>query len=195
MPVSVMAENPNSAWSTGYSGLGALDAASNAAVVIATSQKAAARGKARRVVVTGLGCDVASRVVIAGSVSAYRSSCIERFGTRSSRALVPRKSNVMTTTSRVLIHPDLADVELTAVLFALSDTSRLELVRRIAAEGTLTVAQCVDPDVAKSTFSHHLKDAARAGLIRNELPAVSARSRSDETRSSALPRAAWNSVL
>ena len=76
----------------------------------------------------------------------------------------------MTTTARVLPHPDLLDVELPAVLFALSDPARLELVRQLAAQGPLTIAQCQanDPDVPKSTFSHHLKTLREAGLIRNE---------------------------
>ena len=67
-------------------------------------------------------------------------------------------------------HPDLADVELTSVLFALSDPARLELVRLIAAEGPQTVAQChvVDPGTPKSTFSHHLKTLREAGIVRNE---------------------------
>ena len=67
-------------------------------------------------------------------------------------------------------HPDLADVELPAVLFALSDPARLELVRELASQGPLTVAQCqqYDPDVPKSTFSHHLKTLRESGLIRNE---------------------------
>jgi DNA-binding transcriptional ArsR family regulator len=76
----------------------------------------------------------------------------------------------MATTPRVLEHPDLADVELPAVLFALSDPARLQLVRQLAANGPQTVAQCqtVDPDVPKSTFSHHLRTLREAGLIRNE---------------------------
>jgi DNA-binding transcriptional ArsR family regulator len=76
----------------------------------------------------------------------------------------------MTATSRILAHPDLADLELTTVLFALSDSARLELVRQLATQGPQTVAQCqsVDPDVPKSTFSHHLKTLREAGLIRNE---------------------------
>ena len=70
-------------------------------------------------------------------------------------------------------HPELADVQLPAVLFALSDPARLELVRGLAAQGPLTVAQCAemtatDPDVPKSTFSHHLKTLREAGLVRNE---------------------------
>ena len=76
----------------------------------------------------------------------------------------------MTVTTRTLEHPDLGEVELTPVLFALSDPARLELIRLIAAEGPQTVAQCqvVDPDAPKSTFSHHLKTLREAGLIRNE---------------------------
>jgi DNA-binding transcriptional ArsR family regulator len=76
----------------------------------------------------------------------------------------------MTTTARELPHPELSDVELPAVLFALSDPARLELVRQLAAAGPLTVAQCQanGPDVPKSTFSHHLKTLREAGLVRNE---------------------------
>jgi DNA-binding transcriptional ArsR family regulator len=76
----------------------------------------------------------------------------------------------MAVTTRDLPHPDLEDVELTAVLFALSDPARLQLVRLIAREGPQTVANCqvVDPDAPKSTFSHHLKTLREAGLVRNE---------------------------
>ena len=76
----------------------------------------------------------------------------------------------MTATTRQLPHPDLADVELPSVLFALSDPARLDLVRQLAMQGALSVAQCqaTGPDVPKSTFSHHLKTLREAGLIRNE---------------------------
>jgi DNA-binding transcriptional ArsR family regulator len=76
----------------------------------------------------------------------------------------------MTATTRDLPHPDLAEVELPVVLFALSDPTRLDLIRTLAAQGSLTVAQCqaTGPDVPKSTFSHHLKTLREAGLIRNE---------------------------
>ena len=76
----------------------------------------------------------------------------------------------MTTTTRDLPHPDLAAVELTAVLFALSDPARLELIRLVARDGARTIANCqaVDPSAPKSTFSHHLKTLREAGLIRNE---------------------------
>ena len=74
------------------------------------------------------------------------------------------------TASRTFEHPDLAGIDLTTVLFALSDPARLDLVRLLATEGPQTVAQChtVDPEVPKSTFSHHLKTLRESGLIRNE---------------------------
>lgn len=76
----------------------------------------------------------------------------------------------MTATARELPHPDLAEVELPAVLFALSDPVRLELIRALSAEGPLTVAQCQAQghELPKSTFSHHLKTLREAGLVRNE---------------------------
>jgi DNA-binding transcriptional ArsR family regulator len=71
------------------------------------------------------------------------------------------------TTARDLPHPELKDVQLPQVLFALSEPARLELVRELAAQGHLSVAQCqaIGPDVPKSTFSHHLKTLREAGLI------------------------------
>lgn len=76
----------------------------------------------------------------------------------------------MAATARYLAHPDLADVQLPAVLFALSDPARLQLLRDLDSQGPLTVAQCQagGPDVPKSTFSHHLKTLREAGLIQNE---------------------------
>ncbi|WP_239110569.1 ArsR/SmtB family transcription factor [Phycicoccus sonneratiae] len=71
---------------------------------------------------------------------------------------------------RLMEHPDLAGVALPTVLFALSDPSRLALVRELAADGPRTVEECreTDPDVPKSTFSHHLRTLREAGLVRNE---------------------------
>ncbi len=73
-------------------------------------------------------------------------------------------------TPRLMEHPDLAHVELSTVLFALSDPSRLALVRELASDGARTVEACreSDPEVPKSTFSHHLRTLREAGLVRNE---------------------------
>ena len=72
--------------------------------------------------------------------------------------------------ARAMTHPAVSELELTAVLFALSEPARLELVRLLAGEGPQTVAQChvVDPATPKSTFSHHLKTLREAGVVRNE---------------------------
>ena len=76
----------------------------------------------------------------------------------------------MPDTARRLPHPELADVQLPAVLFALSDPARLELIQKLAAQGPLTMAQCQSAgrDVPKSTMSHHMKTLREAGLIFSE---------------------------
>ena len=68
-----------------------------------------------------------------------------------------------------LPHPDIADVALTDVLFALSDPARLQIVRDLA-EGPLEMAQCgaTNPALPKSTKSHLMKVLREAGVIRNE---------------------------
>ncbi|AWT54349.1 ArsR/SmtB family transcription factor [Mycolicibacterium smegmatis] len=68
-----------------------------------------------------------------------------------------------------LAHPDIADVKLTDVLFALSDPARLAIVRELA-NGPLAMAECstVNPDLPKSTKSHLMKVLREAGIIRNE---------------------------
>ena len=68
-----------------------------------------------------------------------------------------------------LPHPDVADVEVTDVLFALSDPARLRIVRELAA-GPLTMAECgvTNPDLPKSTKSHLMKVLREAGIVRNE---------------------------
>jgi NagD protein len=52
-------------------------------------------------------------------------------------------------TSQELPHPDITDVALTDVLFALSDPARLQIVRDLA-DGPLEMAQCgaTNPDVS-----------------------------------------------
>ncbi|MEI4473148.1 ArsR/SmtB family transcription factor [Frigidibacter sp. MR17.24] len=74
----------------------------------------------------------------------------------------------MTTTNSDLPHPDEAEITLDAVLFALSDPARLEIVAQLA-EGPLEMARCHlgDPEVPKSTKSHLMKVLREAGVIRN----------------------------
>ena len=67
-----------------------------------------------------------------------------------------------------LAHPHETDLQLTQVLFALSDPGRLEIVRQLR-YGPVEMAQChlIDPSVAKSTRSHLFKVLREAGVIRN----------------------------
>jgi DNA-binding transcriptional ArsR family regulator len=68
--------------------------------------------------------------------------------------------------ARELPHPDVSHLVLTDVLFALSDPSRLAIVRQLAA-GPLHEASCqnVGGEIPKSTRSHHLKTLREAGLV------------------------------
>ena len=65
------------------------------------------------------------------------------------------------------VHPDAAELTLPAVLFALSDPVRLEIVGQLAgwhpAEPPLVCAS-VGPQMPKSTRSHHLKVLREAGV-------------------------------
>jgi DNA-binding transcriptional ArsR family regulator len=72
------------------------------------------------------------------------------------------------TVQRDLPHPDVADLVLTDVLFALSDPLRLAIVRQLA-DGPLAELSCQDVyrTAPKSTRSHHLKTLREAGVIRN----------------------------
>jgi DNA-binding transcriptional ArsR family regulator len=64
---------------------------------------------------------------------------------------------------RTLPHPATADLELSTVLHALGDPIRLELVRRLAADGETTCTPLA-MTVPKSTLSNHWRILREAGL-------------------------------
>jgi DNA-binding transcriptional ArsR family regulator len=64
-------------------------------------------------------------------------------------------------------HPATAELELAAVLHALSDPVRLGIVRDLAAGGACNCGALSVP-VAKSTLSHHLKVLREAGVTLTE---------------------------
>ena len=66
-----------------------------------------------------------------------------------------------------LIHPDAGELELAAVLHALSDPLRLDIVRMLASEGPRTCGTFTVP-VAKSTLSHHFRVLREAGVTLTE---------------------------
>jgi DNA-binding transcriptional ArsR family regulator len=62
-----------------------------------------------------------------------------------------------------LVHPRVEDLELPAVLHALSDPIRLRIVRDLAEGGACNCGTFAVP-VAKSTLSHHLRVLRDAGV-------------------------------
>ncbi|MEH1165642.1 metalloregulator ArsR/SmtB family transcription factor [Micromonospora sp. CPCC 205539] len=64
-----------------------------------------------------------------------------------------------------LHEPDLPDVPVTAVLAALADDVRLQIVRALA-EGGESACGSFEFGVSKATRSHHLKVLREAGLTR-----------------------------
>jgi len=72
---------------------------------------------------------------------------------------------------RALPQPDPGQIDLSAVLYALSDPTRLEIVQTLAREkeracGTFGLA------ASKATLSHHFKVLREAGLIDTRITGV-----------------------
>jgi DNA-binding transcriptional ArsR family regulator len=64
-----------------------------------------------------------------------------------------------------LHHPDLGEIELPAVLHALSDPQRLQIVRELAASAGPRPCGSIALGVSKSTRTHHFRVLREAGLI------------------------------
>jgi DNA-binding transcriptional ArsR family regulator len=67
-----------------------------------------------------------------------------------------------------LRHPTGAEIELAAVLHALSDPMRLKIVAALA-EGEERTCKSFELPVVKSTCTHHFRVLREAGLIRQRL--------------------------
>ncbi|WP_379132057.1 ArsR/SmtB family transcription factor [Paenibacillus sp. sgz500958] len=65
---------------------------------------------------------------------------------------------------KVLNHPDRQDIELSSVLYALSDPIRLYLVDVIQKTGERRCGDIVVP-IVKSTLSHHYRTLREAGIL------------------------------
>jgi DNA-binding transcriptional ArsR family regulator len=72
---------------------------------------------------------------------------------------------VATEVTNAIAHPERADIELAAVLHALSDPVRLQIVAALAGDGEQTCGS-FDLPVTKSTCTHHFKVLREAGVIR-----------------------------
>jgi DNA-binding transcriptional ArsR family regulator len=71
---------------------------------------------------------------------------------------------VTTKTTEGIAHPRREDIELAAVLHAVSDPVRLRIVAALADGDELTCGS-IDVPVAKSTCTHHFRVLREAGVI------------------------------
>src|ERR1044071_10306412 len=107
------------------------------AVVRATSQNDAARGSVQE---RGAARVAGPVIVVMTPPGEYGSTWLEQSCQPPGNKNASKKVELfMTTATRTLEHPSLDEIELTAVLFALSDPARLDLVRELALRGPLTV--------------------------------------------------------
>jgi DNA-binding transcriptional ArsR family regulator len=67
-----------------------------------------------------------------------------------------------------LHHPERSEIELPAVLHALSDPHRLEIVRRLDQDSEARPCGTFGFDISKSTMTHHFRTLREAGVIRQE---------------------------
>jgi DNA-binding transcriptional ArsR family regulator len=67
-----------------------------------------------------------------------------------------------------LHHPDRNELDLPAVLHALSDPQRLEIVRTLAESDSPCPCGSIELGVAKSTMTHHYRVLRESGVIRQE---------------------------
>ncbi|PYI51429.1 ArsR/SmtB family transcription factor [Paenibacillus flagellatus] len=69
---------------------------------------------------------------------------------------------------RTLFHPQMKDVQLSTVFYALSDPVRLGIVARLGRENELSCGG-FGGDSPKSTMSHHFKVLRESGVIRTRI--------------------------
>ena len=69
-------------------------------------------------------------------------------------------------------HPKIEDIELTRVLYALSDPVRLDVVRQLDREGEASCT-ALDRGRPKSSMSHHFRVLRDAGVVRTRCEGTS----------------------
>jgi DNA-binding transcriptional ArsR family regulator len=78
-------------------------------------------------------------------------------------------SDPISNVSDPLPHPSAGEIDLTAVLAALSDPVRLRIVQLLAAADAERTCKSFDLPVTKSTCTHHFRVLREAGVIRQRL--------------------------
>ena len=74
-----------------------------------------------------------------------------------------------TASDEALPHPPVDEIELCAVLHALSDPMRLKMVGELAESGGERTCSSFDLPIAKSTCTHHFKVLRESGVIRQRV--------------------------
>ncbi|MDX2265934.1 MAG: helix-turn-helix domain-containing protein [Hyphomicrobiales bacterium] len=69
---------------------------------------------------------------------------------------------------RAYRHPASGEIELTRVLYALSDPVRLDVARQLHRDGEATCA-ALDRGRPKSSMSHHFRVLREAGVVRTRI--------------------------
>ncbi|HIC46798.1 MAG TPA: ArsR family transcriptional regulator [Methylophaga aminisulfidivorans] len=70
---------------------------------------------------------------------------------------------------RKIKQPTIEQVELTDIMYALADPTRLEIVTRLANAGRQLTCGELDLNRPKSSMSHHFKILRSAGLVETEV--------------------------
>ena len=65
--------------------------------------------------------------------------------------------------------PKIDQIELTDVMYALSDPARLEIIKYLAVEGKALTCNELNCDRPKSSMSHHFKILRESGLIETRI--------------------------
>ncbi|MFE6707647.1 transcriptional regulator [Bacillus sp. AFS094611] len=69
---------------------------------------------------------------------------------------------------RTLYHPNVNEIRLSSILYALSDQIRLKIVMELAGRGEQSCS-ALDIPIAKSTLSHHFKVLRESGVINTRI--------------------------
>lgn len=65
-------------------------------------------------------------------------------------------------------HPEMSQIELTDIMYAMSDPARLDIVRKLANKKAMTCGE-LNADRPKSSMSHHFKILRDSGVIETQI--------------------------
>lgn len=70
---------------------------------------------------------------------------------------------------REIKHPNIQDVSITDLMYALSDPTRVEIVRQIAQSSEALTCGALEIDRPKSSLSHHFKILRSSGIVMTQI--------------------------